>query len=105
MPSSIDKFNEGRRVKMGYYINPKKMSKEAWLRENGTQMFIDNVLEQADFAKTFPVCLVDNGAFTAAGICYSENEFQRFIEPDGRMKYLFLCKVEDIMEVCPEFKG
>ncbi len=74
---------------MGYYINPQGESKESYLAKNGTK------LTEAPKWNDIPedkvsVCLVDNGLFTAAGICYSERELATFKENDGRPKKWFL---------------
>lgn len=78
---------------MGYYIKPPAGTKEEWLRENGT------LLSSADLtAPEFPVgssvrliCLVQNPAFSAAGIIYDEREFQDFSDPTNlRPKVWFL---------------
>jgi len=66
---------------MGYYINPVNgMSKEDWLY------------------KTFPVCLVDNGLFKAAGIAFDKRELEIFLNPDDhRPKDWFLVNLDSIM--------
>lgn len=32
------------------------------------------------------ICVISNGAFEAAALCYDEDEFKEFSEPDGRIK-------------------
>ena len=65
---------------MGFYINPQNRTKETWLEMFG---------QKVDSPKwpppngTIPVCLIDNGPFTAAGIAYNEKEFDVFLEPDS----------------------
>jgi len=86
---------------MGYYINPSDGSeKEAWLEEHA--VFITKY-EAKDFdfetsPDLLPVCLVDNGAFTAAAIAYDAMERDRFIEPDHRPKIWYLVKKELVKE-------
>lgn len=67
---------------MGYYINPSDMSKEQFLEENGhliTARRVEDVLSGKLFdGLCFPVCLVSNGAFTAAGIVYCSEEAKDF---------------------------
>ena len=71
---------------MGYYINPSNESKEAFLMREG---------EATDgptypTATHLPVCWVDNGAFTAAGIGFSSAEVEAFNVPgDKRHKKWF----------------
>lgn len=89
---------------MGYYVNPKEMTKEQWLKENAK--LIDTSRARATWnsltsGNELPVCLVDNGPFTAAGICYNEDEFKVFLEPDGRSKMWFVAPKEKLLEVCP----
>jgi hypothetical protein len=73
---------------MGYYINPEDPSKENWLTLRGVKI---TPQEAKDFVfeenpDSLPVCLIDNGAFFAAGIAYDEREKDCFIAPDGRTK-------------------
>ena len=69
---------------MGYYINPKTGTKEQWLAENAKPISHSEA-KNFDFTKGhLPVVLVDNGAFTAAGIAYDHAERDEFMRPDGR---------------------
>jgi hypothetical protein len=71
---------------MGYYVNPPNSSKEAWLNENGVVLAPSSVMN-FNFSDNFlPVCLVDNGPFTAAAICYNADERDEFARGDGRSK-------------------
>ena len=98
---------------MGFYINPVQGTKEEWLTAHG--------IEVADpewklLATNFGggdspdddgvyVCLVDNGAFRAAGICYSEAEFNACRAPDSgvqRPRTWYIIPREKIIEVCPD---
>lgn len=82
---------------MGMYINPTDGStKEKWLLKHGRQVMLDEAREKADFnSGPLPVCLVDNGPFTAAGICYDARELEAFTSPtDYRPKYWFLVDKE-----------
>lgn len=68
---------------MGYYVNPRGESKEQWLKANGVLINPDTALSNFNYNSTcLPVCLVDNGLFTAAGICYSPEETATFNRPD-----------------------
>ena len=66
---------------MGYYINPQHTSKEQWLNDYGLEVIGDDV-KWGRLPDMVLVCLVDNGPFTAAGICYDEVEFNEFRGPD-----------------------
>lgn len=84
---------------MGFYINPKKGTKEDFLKEHGeiyshAQGPLTNVSQGDEVA----VCLVDNGQFTAAGICYSKAELEAFKYPDGRFKIWYFVKAEAVRE-------
>ena len=83
---------------MGCYVNPKEISKEEWLyqQDEGTEKapaweFVPKGM--------LPVCLVDNGGFTAAAVAYSESERDRFDEEDGRPKKWFLIPIDDLYQV------
>lgn len=65
---------------MGCYINPPTMTKEAWLRANATLITADTALK-ALTRTTVPVCLVDNGPFTAAAVGFSRDEVEMFSSP------------------------
>lgn len=73
---------------MGYYINPQEGTKEAWLKSNAREV------EEGELKITpeeLPVVLVDNRAFTAAGICYDSQELKEFTNPrDQRPKRWFM---------------
>ena len=65
---------------MGFYINPKDMSKEDWLLKNTKSRSVmppsKNYLEHDD-----TVCVVatyDGNELFALGICYSMSELNRF---------------------------
>lgn len=79
---------------MGYYINPEGESKEAWLKTNASAIGARDA-QAFDFSgDSLPVCLVDNGLFTAAGIAYDARERDVFIAEDGRNKWWFSVKRE-----------
>ena len=65
---------------MGYYVNPPTGTKEEWLAEHG-EVVDPPVWSALHESKAF-VVLIDNGHFTAAGICFSEAEFEAFKAPD-----------------------
>lgn len=93
---------------MGYYINPTDgRSKESWLIEEGRQIPYSKVLDLFD-EETFeasdgmvPVCLVDNGGFTAAGIAYDVQEAKAFMQPtDDRPKVWYAVSREKLRDFC-----
>jgi hypothetical protein len=77
---------------MGCYINPPDESKESFLAREAKQIneydFNNAVFNEDELN----ICLVDNGPFTAAIICYCERELnyiQRANENDMRPKRYF----------------
>lgn len=88
---------------MGYYINPKDMSKEQWLEKNGVKL--QYAPKYDDTGKTKNVCLVFNSYFTAAGIAYSEEEQDVFASPDDFCLRDWYCvDTEKLLEVTPELR-
>lgn len=63
---------------MGYYINPPGESKESWLEREA----VETEGPVAPSAERFPVCLVDNGMFTAAAIGWCDMEMLAFADPE-----------------------
>lgn len=85
---------------MGYYIDPKDMSKEEWLIRNG-QRVSQSDAKQHSIGDKVLVCLVDNGVFTAAGIAYCDRDRDAFLHPDPRPKHWYLVKRELLKQFCP----
>ena len=77
---------------MGYYVNPTTgQSKEAYLAEHGRRVPLAEFVTFADFdGPELPVCLVDNGFFTAAAVGYCAGEVEAFASPDGRYKEYYM---------------
>lgn len=88
---------------MGYYINPPNMTKEEWLAFNGRKL--SGAPARHRFEDDVAVCLLDNGAFTAAGICYSQQELEAFQGSDGRRRRWFYVHREKIYKLHPYFEG
>ncbi len=66
---------------MGYYINPETGTKEEWLAANARRIELSLIKNwRFDIEQELPICLVDNGIFTAAGIAYSSSEIEAFME-------------------------
>ena len=82
---------------MGLYINPIDQSKEEWLQLHGEQT--EKPVWFGD-GEQFPVCLVDNGPFTAAGVCFSPQELYAFMTgTTDRPTKWYICKKDDINAV------
>lgn len=94
---------------MGFYVNPPNMPKEAWLHINAYYEGDDAewAKQNSDFKDTFPVCLVDNGPFTAAGIAFDEDEWKAFVghDADLRPKKWFVVHKEYLFAVSDNFKA
>jgi hypothetical protein len=84
---------------MGYYINPPDMTKEQWLKLHGDEVTVGYVQRNTD-ANLVPVCLVDNGSHTAAGIAYDKRELEAFLYPDSRPKRWFMVAREKLVPFC-----
>ena len=59
---------------MGFYIDPPTMSKEQFLAKFGKRIRFDQAKDVLLSGTALPVCLMNNGPFTAAAIGYSEGE-------------------------------
>jgi hypothetical protein len=80
------------------------MSKEDWLLSNSL-MVSSSPPQWDESKKVLPVCLVNNGLFTAAGIAFSKDELQAFCVPsDRRPKRWFTVETEKLLEVEPSLK-
>jgi hypothetical protein len=93
---------------MGFYIEPKDMTKEQWLTKNGRCVMgcpewrtVMNLHSQANYV--YPVVLVDNGQFKVAAILNDERELRRFRD-DGtrRPKLYFLVEEEKLLPWIPK---
>jgi hypothetical protein len=81
---------------MGIYINPKDGEKQAFLSLHGKSISVQDArLHDCDRDReNVVVCLVDNVAFQAAGVCDSNRERDAFDLPeDRRRKKWFLVQL------------
>lgn len=84
---------------MGAYVNPVGQTKEAWLKEHGELVSEAPKAFDERMKLELPVCLVDNGPFTAAGIAYSAGELSAFKYPDGRRKEWYWVPTKKLMDL------
>ena len=87
---------------MGCYVNPENETKEEFLEREGREVITDFVSSNYKFLKQegkLPVVLCDNGSFTAAGVAYTEREFECFVRYDNRPKRIFIVPIEKLKEV------
>lgn len=78
---------------MGCYVNPTDRTKEEFLREHGVPTNGPGPIDE-----TFlPVCLVDNGGFTAAMVGFEQGEVIAMSQPyDHRPKKWYLVSRENL---------
>jgi len=81
---------------MGCYVNPDNETKEAFLQREGRRV---SVVDAAITETEMPVCLVNNGFFTAAAVGFSEDEIATFARPDGRPKTWFMVEQSKLLQV------
>ena len=90
---------------MSRHINPKNGSKEQFLEEYGLLIDSDEArsLAFADIPKeSVLVCLINNGAFTAATIIEIEQELKEVQDPrDRRQKQFFFVAERDLGDEAP----
>ena len=87
---------------MGCYVEPRNETKEEFLEREGREVISDYISQNYRFIKqegSLPVVLCDNGNFTAAGIAYTEREFERFVRYDDRPKRFFIVPIKKLMAV------
>lgn len=84
---------------MGCYVNPQGMSKEVWLGMHGVYVGLTPPV-WGEMPGCLPVCLIDNGPFTAAGVAYSVRELGDFSRPDdSRLKRWYWAEIDKLREV------
>lgn len=90
---------------MGIYINPtNNQTQVAWLEERNVAKSnlcivpdTDVVISKVDYKTIFPICLVDNGPFTASAVADTEDEFKLFENIDGRLKVWYAIPVCELI--------
>lgn len=103
---------------MGYYIEvPTNTEKAAYLHQNeGAQIValedpILKVFRPIPSLTEIPddqalICVVENGLFDAAGVCYSRSEREAFADPtDPRLKTWLIMDRERAIELCGDPNG
>ena len=82
---------------MGIYIDPTDQTKEDWLLTNCSEYTGGVVPAEHLTDDGMVVCLVNNGAFTAAGVAFSQAELEAFALPDDpRPKAWFRVPVDKL---------
>ena len=84
---------------MGCYINPRGTPKEIWLQQNAEQASGPKPITETHV----PVCLVDNGPFTAAAVAFDARELNAFTQPNDfrpkRWFYVERAKVRTVSDL------
>lgn len=90
---------------MGFYVNPRGESKEAFLKREGVLAPNNPKIIWESIPKGFlPVVLLDNGRFTAAGIAYCKSELEEFTRlNDPRPRTIFMVKTEKLIPVTESY--
>ena len=86
---------------MGYYIETNgRKGKAKWLVDNAKAIVIREPVDGT--ADMIPVCVVDNGAFEAAGIAFDARELAVFADPNDERerKWLSVPRTE-VLKLCP----
>jgi hypothetical protein len=95
---------QSRETEMGYYIEvPLNLNKAGQLRDLHGAKFCappNNLSEVPD--NKILICVVQNGLYDAAGICFDQREYEDFRRPeDKRRKDWMLMERAKVIELCP----
>lgn len=85
---------------MGFYINPMWERKKDWLKREAFP--IPRVQQYSEVPDDkVAICLVHNGAFTAALVCVDQREIDAAFDPmDTRPKQWYLADREKVYPIC-----
>lgn len=83
---------------MGYYVNPPGVPKEEWLLSHGKAAQAIAPDGPPPEGRAW-VCIVNNGAFTAAGVVYSQGELEAFSEPGDRRPKMWVQVPKDDLTI------
>lgn len=93
---------------MGCYINPTVRSKEEFLFTFGKLIDPKDAIDVYHEEGYLPVCLVNNGTFTAAAVGYDKREIQCFLDAhkngDNRPQTWFKVSIQHLSTVSDVFK-
>lgn len=89
---------------MGIYLDPKDKSKEQFLADAGVRIHADHAGSILASGTHLPVCLVDNGGWTAAAVVYDELELARISDAHGRQVEWWSVPRARLFEAAPELK-
>lgn len=85
---------------MGFYVNPKGGTKEAFLKEKGVEVPIAELSFEERPKGTLPVIWINNNdVFSAAGVAFSNEELAAFTDfRDRRPKRCYYVEIDDLIE-------
>ena len=85
---------------MGIYINPTNRTKESFLAQHGVPLTQDAYSKYTFDGDHLPICLVDNGFFTAAAVAYNAEERDAFLPTvsDTRPRRYYLVALDVLNE-------
>ena len=87
---------------MGYYIDPPDSTKETFLKLHGQEL--SSLPTEHENEEGVVVCLVNNGPFTAAAICFNDDELKEFSNPkDYRPKTWYRVEANLLAPYCALF--
>ena len=91
---------------MGFYIQtPDPLNKATQLIELYKAQLIKPPKDFVSSPSKVLICVVQNGSFDAAGICFDSTEFAAFNNPyDGRPKSWLLMDKDKVLELNPNTK-
>lgn len=91
---------------MGYYIeDTNSHTKQQWLEAHCSAIFRDYAPDSFDTVEgNLWVCLVDNIAFKAAGICYDQDELDAF-KQGNRYRNWYSIPKSALISACPHLEN
>lgn len=94
---------------MGQYIetvNSLLKANQILIKYPSTKEVFGRDIQFDTTGKTVLVCVVQNGPFDAAAICYSLDELRAFGDPDDfRTKRWLVMTREDVLNCCPSVQN
>lgn len=92
---------------MGYYIQtPENLRKANQLVVLYGAEIVPEPIKKDELGGNGLICVVENGLFDAAAVCYSDQEASEFNDPaDPRPKTWLTLPKDKIIELCPDVES
>lgn len=92
---------------MGYYIQGPNLGKAQHIVHNHQGQIVDQetAKEHLNSEDKAVIVVVHNGLFEAAGLAYSQKEFEAFTEPDDTRPKQFVIMPKNLAHELSDFKG